>query len=70
MFYVDSSLINIKLISRIKEDVVYRVYGQPHSSITVAGVAYNFNKYGHNFLVLDAKTGLERRFIKIDATAL
>ena len=56
-FFSDASRINVKLISRLEEDVLYRVYGQYHSSITVAGVVYNFNQYGHNFLILDARTG-------------
>lgn len=47
----------MKLISRLEEDALYRVYGQYHSSITVAGLVYHFNQYGHNFLILDARTG-------------
>ena len=49
-------------MSRLKEDVLYRVYGQPHSSITVAGEVNTFIQYGHNFLTLEARTGSDSSF--------
>ena len=52
-------------MSRIEEDVLYRVYGEAYSSITLAGVLYSFNQYGHSFLILDARTGLHDDFVEI-----
>ena len=56
-FFSGASRINVKLISRLEEDALYRTSGRPFSSIAVAGVVYEFNHYGHNFLILDARTG-------------
>ena len=39
------------------EDAFYRVGGKPYSSIIVAGVTYKFDQHGHNFVILDARTG-------------
>ena len=39
------------------EDAFYRVTEEPHSSIIVSGVVYDFEKHGHNFVILDALTG-------------
>ena len=55
----------MKLISRLQEDAFYRVNGKPHSSIIIGGVAYNFDKHGHNFIVLDGITGNIHKHIPI-----
>ena len=56
-FLADSRKIQVELVSRILEDVLYRPDGQAYSSIIIRGQQQNFDGNGLHFIVLDPKTG-------------
>lgn len=61
--YAESHMIVVELVSRIEEDVLYRLDGQPHSSISIGGQQIKFTGHGLHFVILDAKTGISCSYI-------